>query len=206
MRRKLFNLAAGVSLAVFAATVALWIRGQWQCDMVKWFSEDHGVCVGSANSVMVVMVGPNYKGPDAIPLPPSDHGWRYEQYPAQSYGQEQVRVQVPLAKYHRLGWLGFAYDPNRLQRGSGTPKMVVWYSAHRFYFPHWSLAAVAAILPSMWVWRRRRDRVRRKLGRCLNCGYDLRASPERCPECGAADAAPPAIDPPPHHPSNLPPP
>lgn len=50
--------------------------------------------------------------------------------------------------------------------------------------PAWGLLAVTTVLPAVkvfaWMGRRRR----RARGLCPSCGYDLRATPARCPECG----------------------
>jgi hypothetical protein len=55
----------------------------------------------------------------------------------------------------------------------------------RIGLPNWLIALLTAVLPvrsSILYLRRRRDG---KIGRCKKCGYDLRATPDRCPECGA---------------------
>ena len=51
--------------------------------------------------------------------------------------------------------------------------------------PLWlpSLPLLALVL-SLGVIPLLRRRKRKKLGLCVKCGYDLRASKERCPECG----------------------
>jgi hypothetical protein len=53
--------------------------------------------------------------------------------------------------------------------------------------PMWFVVSLFALLPlaagARHVCRRRRAR-RLNAGRCIACGYDLRATPERCPECG----------------------
>ena len=53
--------------------------------------------------------------------------------------------------------------------------------------PTWLLLLPGLVPPAAW-WDRRRARVRatrlHRAGRCPACAYDLRASKDRCPECG----------------------
>jgi hypothetical protein len=54
--------------------------------------------------------------------------------------------------------------------------------------PYWFIMLLTAILPGARLagWRRRARRLRMRPGLCQHCGYDCRATPDRCPECGTA--------------------
>jgi len=51
--------------------------------------------------------------------------------------------------------------------------------------PYWKLILLALVFPifrlRLGAWSRRHPTLDR---RCTTCGYDLRATPNRCPECG----------------------
>jgi hypothetical protein len=61
--------------------------------------------------------------------------------------------------------------------------MLEWTKVH-YAWP----AALTSVLPAVWLRSALRDGHRRRAKLCINCGYDLRATPERCPECGTIPA------------------
>jgi hypothetical protein len=82
--------------------------------------------------------------------------------------------------YARAVALGY---PNTLAKPPETAVVRAW----QVQVPMGFAIFLAAIGPGVWVigsparWRRVR---RRRKGLCENCGYDLRASEGKCPECG----------------------
>ena len=107
---------------------------------------------------------------------------------AREVGEDDARALVVLLQGRAIyakGRGGFAW-----MRGVFSEVPGSWYLA--VGAPHALLVGLFAVAPLLWVkrsWRRRR---RGRRGLCLACGYDLRASEGRCPECGSEPGGVPA--------------
>jgi hypothetical protein len=80
--------------------------------------------------------------------------------------------------------------PEYLYREAGStyykqPKVETRFIADT---PYWPLLLLGATPPALHILRTRRRRRRVRATSCERCGYDLRATPGRCPECGHVPA------------------
>jgi hypothetical protein len=92
-------------------------------------------------------------------------------------GELYVKERTPRSHWQRLG---LSRTTGQLIGPDGGTRS---YMAVRVAYPWLIPVPLAIVVLSLWRWQRRRWRVAR--GLCSCCGYDLRASHDRCPECGA---------------------
>jgi hypothetical protein len=86
--------------------------------------------------------------------------------------------------WRRMGFLAESSE----RRGMSVVTVV-----HRLCAPFWFIALPLGALAAVPIGRAVRRSHRRNLGLCPWCGYDIRTTPERCPECGSAVEPAPVI-------------
>ena len=176
-----FTLVSAVSLIACIGVCVLWGRSYRLSDQFMWRGEEGWRSVRTAQgSIVMGRLRSDWSG-----RPPDFYGLRYER--AKVYRPFNTLTLLPPDPTDvDSGWErgGFAWYE---KRKAGSRVLHATGVA-----PFWSIVAVTAALPLGWTALRLRARIRgrrrRGGGHCVGCGYDLRASPERCPECGAVNS------------------
>jgi hypothetical protein len=173
MRRRLLNLLAALSLLMYAAVCALWVGSYSTAQFVGWSDPSRFLGALSMHGLVRLEHGT---------YPNDEQGWSHVSYPTPA--SEPGLWGEVRARDRRGGWL----------RRLGIATARTSYHAdgkqvrRALYVPHWLLAALLLVAPLGRLRGTLRSRRRRRAGLCARCGYDLRATPDRCPECGTEAA------------------
>jgi hypothetical protein len=195
LSRILFNVVTLLSVMLFVVTVALWVRSWFVHDEIFWVGGKRELYwVQSTTGQVAVM---NVRG-----LEPRDDRILWVHGPANATPESIVPGALS-SKWHTgeatsiFGITctdGAQSVPVCRVLPNGSNALTTTDYPARLTTIRWRvLALLSGILPSVrflpvliprlasWHARRRR----RRAGLCPTCGYDLRATPARCPECGS---------------------
>lgn len=192
--RSMWRALCAASWALLLLSVTLWVRTRWAFDrsLIQQYRTDERSMEIGVYELESTNAGLYWSRRHRLWAAPDEVRWRMERFPplnppywwhsyppkaaSSTFGADYMR--------HPARFGGFAAT----HEGSGEPHNEGGTSEDcEVLVPHWFPVALAAVLPAIGVGRlvgrsRRRRRARR--GLCPTCAYDLRASPDVCPECG----------------------
>ena len=155
MTRRVLNLLSVLSLLPCLISSLLWVRSYRYTDWFAW------------------------------PWSATRHAQLYSAYGGLSYFDLSTRTPGEWVSGYSNRYIE-PKDRNGSLAGNGFAGFRVYHGGKvRFWTaPYWFIGGVTALWPLARLARARRARRRRASHQCPSCGYDLRATPERCPECG----------------------
>jgi hypothetical protein len=173
--------ALSLSSAILClAMCAVWISSLFRIDAVGWAGwrdQRAGIWHGiSANSHRHQLIVGYFIGTFRVQNPEHVDGDDTKIQPG--YFHERFRPGRSPIKFGPLGWAGLGF------RSLSTPPAPKSVTLHMLTVPYWLLIMILAIAPALTTKNYIRQKHQRAAGHC-RCGYDLRASPNRCPECGS---------------------
>lgn len=166
---RLFTIIIVLSLLMCVATGALWVRSYWRTDLVGYDGRErdgYWQRGGNLSSSRGEIGLEWWLRQNETSRTVMGRRWGFESWP----DPEPTR-----------SWHHFAFNAAQFGLDRKT-------YAHFVSLPHALLVILFAMPGALWFirfQRRRRIEARIEEMRCAVCGYDLRASLARCPECGA---------------------
>jgi hypothetical protein len=194
LKKVIFMMIAGISLLVSIGMAALWGRSFRYYDRVRinhtWeFAEEDSVIGSVGGRFMLSRDWTRHLGQS--PSPQTSKTWREANPLLPGDAANFVHANESLFAQAGWCWWGFgsmhkSYSQNRKTLWVSLPTNNVIQEKYDIVaVPDWAIILLALILPARFIWIRLGRRHRRAHpGFCANCGYDLRATPDRCPECG----------------------
>jgi hypothetical protein len=199
LKRRLFLLFRVGAVIVGVAALTLWARSYRTYDdlALTWcgpFKGDTGnsrwghVTVGTRKGTLSVRYERDEEGTRHV-VRDRPRDWWVEHTSGPVGGREAASQFEGKVQFQVLGFGHVRRDPpspGGILVVSSVKIHPVRISGGMFFVPLWAVVLMCAlplIRPTLAIVRRS---ARRRSGRCPGCGFDLRASPERCPECGAA--------------------
>jgi hypothetical protein len=190
LRRRLLNLLTGLSLLLCVAVVAQWVRSYFASDRIEWrplterpegfrwghfrFSTTTGVLYVAAFRHELVRSRMRESEYDVYLTEMRSNARQRRGWVVRKAAAFEPTSPGLLS---RLGFGGSILNDSRPEaRSIGFVAIA----------PCWFLLLLFAALPSLRLLTQVRSWRSRRRGLCPSCGYDLRATPGRCPECGQA--------------------
>jgi hypothetical protein len=185
LARHIFNVMSALSLLLCLAMAGVWIRSHVRSDVIVagyWHYTHHGNYVNYFDAWQVQFLNGDGQwavrgerracvaGPGPYEATPGAKGKLLDLDPA--------NAQVVLRSANRDLW-----RDSRAKGFAGVryfSQPLAWALSLR----HSVCVGLLAILPLADLGLTLRGSRRVQIGMCVRCGYDLRATPHRCPECG----------------------